>query len=97
MLKDIGLLVNCGRWRLLKESQSGSVMINFVTSVEVLDSESSEAIEELREAIQDIVSRWSRAGWRKMKRQQMHEQREARATREQTKLIKKGVKRAKHN
>jgi len=88
MLKDVGLLVNCGRWRLLKEEQSGSVMINFVTAVEVLDGESSEAI-------QDVVSRWSRAGWRKMVRREREAHRQERLEREQSKHFKKGVKRGK--
>jgi hypothetical protein len=70
MLKDVGLLVNCGRWRLVREPKRGSVAINFVLSVEVLESESSEAIDELRAAIQETVASWSRAGWRKMKKQE---------------------------
>jgi len=70
MLKDVGLLVNCGRWRFKKTQKRGSVMISFVAAVEVFDDESSEAIDEIREAIQETIGSWSRAGWRKMKRQE---------------------------
>ena len=88
MVKDIGLLVNCSRWRLEKEPKCGSVMINFVFAVETLDSESSEAIDELKEAIQETVAAWSRAGWRKMKKQE----RERKAARKLLQKERKGVK-----
>ena len=68
MLKDVGLVVSCGRWRLEKQVKS-SVILNFATSVEVPESESSVAIAELRESIQEVVSRWSRIRWAKKKYQ----------------------------
>ena len=83
MIKDVGLLVNCGRWRLAHEPKTGSIAINFVLSVEVLESESSETIDELREAIQETINSWSRAGWRKMKRQE-REQKKRHHERRQT-------------
>jgi len=79
MLKDVGLLINCGRWRLERETKSESVALNFVVSIEVLESESPKAIDELRLAIQDTVGRWSLAGWRKIKRQE-RKQKNAMAT-----------------
>ena len=71
MIKDVGLLVNCGRWRLSREySKRSSVAINFVTSVEVFDDEVPEVTEELRDAIQEVIGRWSRTSWRKLKKQE---------------------------
>jgi len=68
MLKDIGLLVNCGRWHLTPAPKRESVAINFVISVEVMESESSDAVDELRSAFEETVALWSRTGWRKMKK-----------------------------
>jgi hypothetical protein len=70
MLKDVGLVVNCGRWRLRRASKRDSVMISFVTAVESFEGDTSETIDELREVIQEAVSSWSRAGWRKIKQQE---------------------------
>ena len=85
MLKDVGLLVNCGRLRLRRRySKRSSVAVNFVVSVEVFDEESSDAAVELRKAIQETVNSWSRAGLRKMKREERerkHEQHERGQTR----------------
>ena len=70
MLKDVGLVVNCGRWRLSEPSKRGSVMISFVTAVESYDSESSEVIDELRDLIQETVSSWSCRHWSQLKKQE---------------------------
>jgi len=69
MLKDIGLLVHCGRWGFSRQPKRDTVAINFVAAVEVLESKTDESITELRELIQEAVGSWSRADYRKMKRQ----------------------------
>ena len=89
MLKEIGLLVNCGRWRFSKEPKRDIVSINFVFSVEALDEETTEIIDELRAAVQETIAGWSRAGWRKMKKQE----REQKAAR---KLLQQERKEQKH-
>ena len=70
MLKEVGLLVNCGRWRLKKSTKKDSVAINFVLSVEVLESKSPVAIASLKETIQRAVTLWDREVWREKKKQE---------------------------
>ena len=88
MVKDVGLLVNCGRWRLEKEPKCGSVMINFVFAVETLDSESSTAINELKEAVQETVAAWSRTKWQKMKKQEREQKAARKLLQNQRKKVK---------
>lgn len=70
MLKEVGLLVNCGRWRFVREPKRDYIAVNFVASIEVLESHSEDTIAELREAIQETVTSWNRTQWRKMKKQE---------------------------
>jgi len=70
MLKEIGLLVHCGRWNISRQTKQETVMINFVAAVEVLEAKTEESIAELREMVQEAVGAWSRADYRKMKRQE---------------------------
>ena len=74
MLKDVGLVVNCGRMRLSKPVKS-SVMLNFAFAIEVPEEEASEVIDELRSAVQETIGSWSRACWRKMKKQERERKR----------------------
>ena len=68
MLKEIGLVVNCGRWRLAKPVKS-SVMLNLAASVEIPEPATSETIEELRGSIQDLINHWCRSHLGKQKKQ----------------------------
>ena len=65
MLKDVGLVVNCGRWHLKTRSKRERLTVNFAFSVEVSSGKESEVVEELRSAIQETVGTWSRSCWRR--------------------------------
>ena len=86
MLKEVGLLVNCGRWRLKKSTKKESVSINFVLSVEVLESHSDDAIVSLKETIQRAVASWDREAWVELQKQK----------REQKKKLLQNERKVKH-
>jgi len=86
MLKEVGLLVNCGRWRLKKSTKKESVAINFVLSVEVLESHSDDAIVSLKETIQRAVASWDREAWVELQKQK----------REQKKKLLQNERKVKH-
>jgi len=70
MLKDVGLVVNCGRWRLMEKPACSTVTVNFVSAVEVFDSELSESIDELRSLLHEVVASWSHSKWYELKKQE---------------------------
>ena len=66
---ETGVFVNCGSYRpRWYRSKRDRVRVHFGFSLEMPESEQSEAITELRESIHELVSTWSQSCYRKVKK-----------------------------
>ena len=70
MQKDVGLLTNCGTCRLPGEVAGDRVFVSVVFSMELLEKDAPDAINELREEVQETMMKWSRLYRAKLRRQE---------------------------
>jgi hypothetical protein len=76
MLKDVGLVTNCGKWRLSPKVKGERVFVSVAFSVELRESEVAESIPELRAMVEEGMQRWDRARWCKFVKQEKIEKQE---------------------
>lgn len=60
MLREVGLLTNCGTCRLPEEVAGDRVFVSVVFSMELLEQDAPDVINELREEVQETIMKWSR-------------------------------------
>jgi len=70
-MKEVGIFSNCGSYRPKWFSRKRAcTQITFLFSLEVPLGEENEIVDEFRELVHEMVSRWSQSCYRKLKRQE---------------------------